>query len=1748
MMYIELVVIQGTDMKPKKTIIPIDKFIKRMLVGVFLLLVSAVSAQKVSIKSNDPASGEVSTGAPNTATFTIERDFTSPSGTTVIYTLSGTATHNDDYQHDGTITNTVQIQSMETEKVITVTIEDDMFVEGEETIVVTLVSSSNGMIDNDNKEVTITIADNDKGIITLNTDTLAANGFKPTAIEGGQNGQFSIQSDKANNTGEQLTVFFSITGTSGSSGTGASFDHDLTGAGTVNVAKNGALFPNGSTTRNISVVPFDDNTPEPDKTVIITLTSLSDSDNFTIGTPSTATVTILANDGYCAAAPTAPVRNSATSDFCNEENANLNTLIQGGAGSAPSDTSLEWSTEQNPNVDGSDFLSSSTVTTSGTYYAVYWYNSATENNCVSPATAVVLNLYDAPEAGEDNNTTACNNPNDDFGDTEIDLDDMLSAGVSPGDWTFNNGPDTVAPDADNKVDFSNKAAGTYNYTYTTNNANAPCVEDTASFTVVISNCDLCVVRDEVPDLDENIATAYCDEPSVDLDTFIVGGTASAPTGSSLRWSTVQTPNANGTDFVSNTATTTGVYYAVYWDQANNCVSESTAVNLTFSSSPTAGNDNTTSACNNPTNEFGQTEIDLDDFLTSGVSPGDWTYEAGPEILNPDGDNKVNFSNKTAGSYSYKYTTTNAIAPCENDEAAVTVTVSNCDLCVVRNVTPELNTATATAYCDEPNVDLDTFIVGGASSAPAGSNLKWSTIQNPNVNGADFVSNNATASGEYYAVYWDEANDCVSESTRVALTLSFSPTAGNDNSANACNNATDEFGTTEIDLDNLLSPSVSAGVWTFVSGSSTVNPGGGNKVDFSNKTAGTYLYKYTTTGATPPCQDDSATFTITVADCDPCQAGKVAPALNGGIPLVFCGPITTKLDDYAPNDGPGGTVLRWSVNQVTRPVESDDFLTDGGSIENNPMSGTYFGYYYDAVNKCVSPALEITLLSKSIPTIESVTGDTRCGAGEVTLLATASDDATINWYDSPTGGSIIFSGSSYTPNPELSESKTYYVEATLNGCESTLTQPRQEVVATIVPQPSAGMPINDDGKASACNVARDFGVTQLDLDELITDEDEGVWMYTSGPDNTLTIPAGNLIDFEDRPDGDYVFTFTTTGAQAPCENESSQITISVNDCDRDTDLDGLFDGPESVLGTNPNNPDTDGDGVNDGDEVGADLTNPLDEDQDDIIDALESNTADVDNDGVVDQKDNANENPCIPSTLNGVCDSDDDGLPDSVEDTNANGMVDEGESDPFDPCDPNINNSNCNPDPIDLEVLKTVDNSNALIGETIVFTVTVNNLSNAVAKNVVIGDLLENGFEYQSHTAENASYDPETGMWTIPIIPANGSASLDVTAIIGEGGTYFNTAELLDSFPDDNNEANNAATVTLPIFVDLEVLKTVDNISGLVGETIMFTLTVNNLSNREAKNVIVRDLLADGFEYQSHAPEMAIYNPETGDWTIASIAANESATLNITVEIIAGTNHSNTAELISSFPVDNNEANDTSATITLPLELPEGIDLIIEKTASSENPLVNDEIVFTIKVMNASIDEPPVTNIEVSDVLDEEAFEYIDHETAVGTYDNDTGIWSIPSINRNDEVELTITVKLPHEGTFTNTATIVRSLPADGNPDNNESSVRIRVSLPTPADVGFLYNQFSPNGDGANDVLKINRINEETLQAVSIAYNIQIFNRYGNLVFEANNKSDSEVWDGTWKGKEAPSGTYFYTMNIDIGEGPELKKGWIQLIR
>jgi gliding motility-associated-like protein len=70
---------------------------------------------------------------------------------------------------------------------------------------------------------------------------------------------------------------------------------------------------------------------------------------------------------------------------------------------------------------------------------------------------------------------------------------------------------------------------------------------------------------------------------------------------------------------------------------------------------------------------------------------------------------------------------------------------------------------------------------------------------------------------------------------------------------------------------------------------------------------------------------------------------------------------------------------------------------------------------------------------------------------------------------------------------------------------------------------------------------------------------------------------------------------------------------------------------------------------------------------------------------------------------------------------------------------------------------------------------------------------------------------------------------------------------------------------------------------------------------------------------------------------------------------------------------------------------------------------------------------------------------------------------------------------------------------------------------------FIPNGFSPNGDGINDFFGLDGARD------GVSFEIQIVNRWGELVYASSNAFDK--WDGTFNGIQIPEDTYFYFIEL-----------------
>ncbi len=91
---------------------------------------------------------------------------------------------------------------------------------------------------------------------------------------------------------------------------------------------------------------------------------------------------------------------------------------------------------------------------------------------------------------------------------------------------------------------------------------------------------------------------------------------------------------------------------------------------------------------------------------------------------------------------------------------------------------------------------------------------------------------------------------------------------------------------------------------------------------------------------------------------------------------------------------------------------------------------------------------------------------------------------------------------------------------------------------------------------------------------------------------------------------------------------------------------------------------------------------------------------------------------------------------------------------------------------------------------------------------------------------------------------------------------------------------------------------------------------------------------------------------------------------------------------------------------------------------------------------------------------------------------------------------------------------------------------------------FVPDAFSPNDDGYNDFFAV-----FTGKSVEQVADFRVFDRWGNLIFEAEDCAEACQWDGTFRGEDVESGVYVYVAEIlYLDDFRETVTGDVLLIR
>ncbi|WP_158447845.1 PKD domain-containing protein [Aquimarina longa] len=482
---------------------------------------------------------------------------------------------------------------------------------------------------------------------------------------------------------------------------------------------------------------------------------------------------------------------------------------------------------------------------------------------------------------------------------------------------------------------------------------------------------------------------------------------------------------------------------------------------------------------------------------------------------------------------------------------------------------------------------------------------------------------------------------------------------------------------------------------------------------------------------------------------------------------------------------------------------------------------------------------------------------------------------------------------------------------------------------------------------------------------------------------------------------------------------------------------------------------------------------------------------------------------------------------------------------------------------DLALNKTVvdpDDIRAEVGDEITFQITIANTGPEAATGVEVVDILPPGFDYVVFSATSGIYNDVTGVWTVGSIPSGFTQTLLIDVIVnaptGTPNEFVNVAQITasdqldpNSTPnnDDGDQSENDED-NIVIFVetaDLSIDKSVSDTNANVGDEITFTIQITNAGPNNATGVAVQDVLPIGYSAITNISNGGILNENIIDWTNLTIPTTGltitySATVNmptlqegeyLNVVQITASNQFDPNSTPNNDDGDQSENDEDSTFITTP-----GVDIGVLKVVDDQNPAIGDMVTFTITVSNSG--SLAATSVEILDILPA-GYRFESFESSSGTYNEVNGIWLIPIVNNGESHTLRVLVEVLDVDDYLNTASLGSLDQIDSNPTNDESTATVETKCLT------IFNEFSPNDDGTNDVFYIDCITRYPNNKLIV------YNRWGNIVFER--KGYDNTWNGTSEGRatiyvqdKLPVGTYYYIL--DLGEGSKPKAGWLYINR
>ena len=292
----------------------------------------------------------------------------------------------------------------------------------------------------------------------------------------------------------------------------------------------------------------------------------------------------------------------------------------------------------------------------------------------------------------------------------------------------------------------------------------------------------------------------------------------------------------------------------------------------------------------------------------------------------------------------------------------------------------------------------------------------------------------------------------------------------------------------------------------------------------------------------------------------------------------------------------------------------------------------------------------------------------------------------------------------------------------------------------------------------------------------------------------------------------------------------------------------------------------------------------------------------------------------------------------------NKPIDNDEKIPSNPVDVEVPGSETETKIPDLVLTKSVDKSEAAVGDTLNYTITVKNNGKGDAENVMVKDFFD-GKGVLNFVAMDGVTDNGDDTYTIASVKAGESVTLNFTYVVVDG---------------DAPEVLNAAVITTPE-PPAEIVKSADKHIAKVNEIVTYTITVKNNSNDTLTNLLVSDTNNFKGEIEAKDGKGYTYNGDK-TWTIATLESGKS--IDITYTYTMQANDASVIENTADVRYSHNGSDYDIPSNPVDVEKPDDGVVTIFKTADKTKAEPNEVVTYTVTIHNGKSYD--IKNVRLTD--------------------------------------------------------------------------------------------------------------------------------------------------------------------------------------